>query len=125
LISGETYYFKVIVHNYNGPSPESEVASFPVCAAPSGLSQPTKVTTDLVTPSITVRWTQPSSNGGCAISGYYVEVDDGANGAFAEANIDNDPAVRNQPTIRELEITTVSTLGLTYRIRVTAINAAG
>ena len=52
-------------------------------------------------------------------------VDDGAGGAFVEANTDNDPAVREQPTLRQLEVTRVTTPGATYRLKVIAINEAG
>ena len=42
-----------------------------------------------------------------------------------EANTDNDPAVREQPTLRQLEVTRVTTPGATYRLKVIAINEAG
>lgn len=45
-------------------------------------------------------------------------VDDGAGGAFVEANSDNDATVRMQPTLRQLVITRISTLGAAYKIKV-------
>lgn len=57
--------------------------------------------------------------------GYVVHVDDGADGAFVEANEDNDPLVRNKPSLRELTVTRLSTIGATYRIKVEAQNVAG
>lgn len=61
------------------------------------------------------------------IKSYIVWVDNGANGAFVEANVDSDISVRNLPSLSTLTITRLTplTLGNTYRIKVTAINAGG
>lgn len=54
-------------------------------------------------------------------------IDDGQNGEYVEANVDNDVLVRNQPSLSMLTITRVlaSNLGMTYRIKVRAFNPAG
>jgi hypothetical protein len=66
-------------------------------------------------------------DGGCSITGYAVFIDDGQNGEYVEANVDNDVLVRNQPSLSMLTITRVlaSNLGMTYRIKVRAFNPAG
>jgi hypothetical protein len=57
LTTGANYQFKVIAHNFNGPSAASPVSTFRVCGDPSGLAQPFRVTaTTTPTPSLTVGW---------------------------------------------------------------------
>ena len=126
LTTGSVYRFKLALHNFNGASLPSEVRSFRVCAPPSGLAKPFKVGSATAPAlSITVGWRAPASSGGCPILGYAVYVDDGAAGAFVEANTEDDPLVRGQPTLRQLQITRVSALGATYRVKVTAFTEAG
>jgi hypothetical protein len=125
LTTGADYRFKVLAYNFNGPSDPSDVSYIRVCGFPSGLAKPYKVDTDVSTPSITVGWEAPTSDGGCEITGYSVYVDDGASGDFVEANEDNDALVRGLPTLRTLEITRISTVGATYRVKVVAHNDAG
>jgi len=101
LAAGSYYRFKVVAHNFNGASEASAIGTFRVCADPIGLAKPYKVgATTAPAPSITVGWQAPASSGGCPILGYAVYVDDGAGGAFVEANVDEDPLVRDQPTLR-------------------------
>lgn len=126
LITGATYRFKVVSYNFNGAGTHSNIISSPACGEPSGLAKPVKLTSATTpTPSITIQWTAPTSDGGCPITGYAVYVDDGAGGSFVEANSDNDALVRGQPTLRELVVTRVSTVGATYRIQVVAISEVG
>jgi hypothetical protein len=54
-----------------------------------------------------------------------VYVDDGVGGGFVEANSDNDALVRSQPTLRQLVITRVSTVGAAYRVKVVAQSETG
>lgn len=90
------------------------------------MARPTKISAATTpTPKITVQWTDPTSSGGCEILGYVVYVDDGANGDFVEANEDDDPLVRDRPSLRQLEISRLSTIGATYRIKVVAQGPAG
>lgn len=42
-----------------------------------------------------------------------------------EANSDNDLTVRNNPSVLQLDITRVNSVGLSYRIKVQASNEAG
>ncbi len=125
-MTGNYYRFKVVVFNFNGPSEASEITAVRVCGQPSGLDKPVKLAaTTAPEPSITVQWRAPASSGGCPILGYVVYVDDGADGLFVEANQDNDPLVRDRPTLNELTITRAPTIGATYRIKVTARGPAG
>jgi len=126
LATGSYYRFKVVAHNFNGASQASEIGTFRVCADPSGLAKPFKIATSISpTPSITIGWNAPTYTGGCPILGYEVYVDDGAGGTFMEANADGDPLVRDQPTLRQLKITRVTTIGATYRIQVRAYSETG
>jgi hypothetical protein len=95
LTTGANYKFKVVAYNFNGPSSDSPISEFRVCGDPSGMAQPFRVSATVTTPSITVGWQEPTSNGGCPILGYIVYVDDGAGGSFVEANSDNDILVRS------------------------------
>ena len=95
LVAGSNYRFKVVAVNFNGASLASEISTFRVCGSPSGMAKPFKVgSTTAPIPSITIGWQEPTSSGGCPILGYVVYVDDGAGGAFVEANVDLDPLVR-------------------------------
>ena len=68
-----------------------------MCTKPSVFARPTKLTSAVN--SITINWNEPVNNGGCAIEGYSVYVDDGASGSFVEANAENDVAVRLKPSL--------------------------
>jgi len=127
LTTGAVYRFRVKAYNFNGASMASSITSVRVCGQPSGLAKPVKLAAAATpSPSITIQWDAPTDVGGCPIQGYIVYVDDGAAGAFAEANSDNDTAVRNAPTLRHLQVTRgVSTAGATYRLKVVAHNEAG
>ena len=56
-------------------------------------------------------------------------VDDGANGDFVEANVDDDITVRNIPSMSTATITrnlaSLSSVGKVFRIKVRAFNPAG
>ena len=87
--------------------------------------RPNKVST--TASSINIKWNEPTDNGGCSIQGYSVHIDDGNSGAFTEANVENDVAVRLLPSLSSFEITKMSALALgnTFRIKVKAYNYAG
>lgn len=81
LTSGIAYSFKVSAVNFNGEGLMSTPVVIRSCVVPSGVSAPTVVTS--TSSSITLRWTQPQSDGGCPVTSYAVYRDDGANGAFS------------------------------------------
>jgi len=84
------------------------------CDKPSKFAKPTKLST--TRSSITVNWNEPLDNGGCSILGYSVHIDDGKQGLFVEANVENDINVRLQPNLSQLTITRIAlaNIGLTY-----------
>lgn len=54
---------------------------------------------------MTLNWTAPMSNGGCPIIGYALFRDDGVTMTpNIEVNTNNDPAVRNIPTLRQVDV---------------------
>ena len=64
---------------------------------------------------------QPKDAGGCRITGYAVFRDDGVGGNIdTEVNLDDDPAVRELPSLNTLAVTyfPVSTDGQTFRFQV-------
>lgn len=77
---------------------------------------------------MTVGWNQPASDGACPVTSYALFIDDGATGTpTIEINTANDPAIRNQPTLRQATITTLSAsdLGKDYALKLVATTARG
>jgi hypothetical protein len=57
-----------------------------------------------------------------------VFIDDGDNGAFSEVNQEDDPLVRNDPGLHQLEITSpfdTSSVGKTFRVKIACFNVEG
>lgn len=127
LTTGLYYRFKVAAYNYNGASSNSSITSLQPCSIPSGWSKPNEVST--TTSSITISWNEPTSNGGCSITGYAVFIDDGNSGSYVEANADLDISVRDIPSLSTLTITrnlpATGNDGNIYRVKVRAYNPAG
>lgn len=125
LTANLPYRFMVQAYNYNGAGANSSVATFYPCDLPTGMATPTR--TASTTTDITISWTEPTSHGSCPITGYVVYVDDGAGGAFVEANADNDISVRNLPSLNSLTVTRglAGNSGSTFRFKVQAYNWAG
>jgi len=127
LESNLVYRFKVAAVNFNGVGPLSPIAFLQACSLPPNWSKPTIVSNTLA--SVTIGWNEPQSNGGCPITSYAVFIDDGANCAFVEANVDNDISFRNQPSLSQAVITRnvdqLSSIGLVFRVKVRAFNPAG
>lgn len=120
------YRFKVAAFNKNGVAGQlSDISSFMACDVPKLFAKPNKLST--TRSSITVNWSEPADNGGCSIQGYSVHIDDGNQGPFVEANVENDINVRLQPSLSQLTITRIAAanLGKTYQIKVRAYNPAG
>ncbi len=74
-----------------------------------------------------VRWTAPKDDGGCPITGYALFRDNGVTQIpNIEVNTNNDPLVRNIPTLREVEVALNSAdLGTWYKYEVRAYNSEG
>ena len=126
LLTSRQYRFKVVAFNFNEEAgPESDISAFHACDLPGNWDKPQKLTT--TESSISIVWNEPKYNGGCSIQGYSVLIDDGNEGAFIEANYDNDIAVRWKPSLSRLEITRLQLLniGKTFRIKLKARNFAG
>jgi len=121
LTTGSTYIFNVVALNFNGESPVSADASFKACTAPSGLEPPDITSTTETT--IDFAWSSPADNGGCAISGYVLLMDDGAGGAFTATDTG---AIANKPYLRSHQVTlTGADTGKTYRAKLQAVNDIG
>jgi len=105
LTTGRAYQFAVVAHNFNGAGTSSETVELYSCVLPSQFSAPYRIGSSAT--SLEIGWTPPEDSGGCAITGYAVFKDDGTGaGTFEEANSVNDPAVRNQPGLNSMTITT-------------------
>ena len=75
LATGNAYTFSLVAWNFNKQGPSASPAMFTACIAPAGLESPSVQATTQT--SITLVWTSPVDNGGCAITGFHLYMDDG------------------------------------------------
>lgn len=122
LTSGIAYSFKVSAVNFNGEGERSDPAMIKSCIVPKGVSAPVLVSSTSTT--VSLRWTQPVSNGGCPIISYAILRDDGANGDFL---VNMEPlAIANNPYLFEHVFTLpVELTGLNVRFKLLATNERG
>ena len=119
LTSGVLYSFKVSAVNFNGESLLSPLSQLKSCVAPSDVSPP--VLTASTATTVTLRWSQPDSNGGCPVTSYAVYRDDGADGAFS-VNMEA-ATIANNPYLFEHTFTLPNTLtGKSIRYKLEATN---
>jgi hypothetical protein len=81
LTSGIAYSFKISAVNFNGEGVMSDPAVITSCIVPSGVMAPKLVISTYN--SVSLRWSQPLSNGGCSVTSYAVFRDNGDNGDFS------------------------------------------
>ena len=106
---------------YNENGTESSEKLFRSCVAPSGFAAPTGVGTSS---SITISWSEPTSLGGCPITGYAVYRNGGdQTDPTTEVNSDYDTNIRDNPHLRQAVITSfpASSEGSTFLFKVEAI----
>jgi hypothetical protein len=121
--SGEKYTFKVKGAYINGYTDESDENTIIACLPPSGMEAPAFVSSS--SSGVTLSWKQPSSNGGCSITGFRLYVNDGLGGTtFTE--IDSG-TVRSKPEYTQHYTTSLPTptVGRTYAFKVEAFNEVG
>jgi hypothetical protein len=103
LVTGLQYSFRVRAVNFNGVSEPSDVQSFFVCVEPRNFEAPRLEAQS--NEQISISWQAPSNNGGCRVTSYAVFRDDGLGSDISvEVNSESDPAVRNNPSINSLTI---------------------
>jgi len=117
LISSLEYSYKVEVLNFNGPSLQSNSNERSACEPPQNFRSVFLRSTSQS--DIVVGWRQPLDDGGCTINNYQIDIDDGANGAFTTAS-----TTIGASTFR-YTFNSGLTIGLRYRIKVTAENDVG
>lgn len=121
LSTGASFAFTLSAVNFNGEGPVSNPAVFTACTAPSGLDAPEVMATSETT--IDLQWQQPVSNGGCALIGYELYMDNGLGGAFVSTD---DAEVKFKPYLKSHQVTKPSTdSGKAYRIYLRAVNQIG
>jgi len=125
LKPGRAYRLKVQAINFNGAHEESDPVVLYTCTPPTHLSHP--VFTGTTSTSLGLRWSEPTDNGGCPILGYSLYRDELESGDPAiEVNEDNDPLVRNIPTLRELVVALAQAdLGTKYTFQLRVQNREG
>jgi len=81
--------------NFNGEGPTSDPVIYTACTEPTGLKAP-RVTSTAET-TIDLEWSAPKDDGGCALIGFELMVDDGLGGPF----VNTDPSiVQYKPFLR-------------------------
>ena len=120
LVTGLPYQFAVAALNINGESLQSSSSEIYACNVSSNFSAPVKISTSKT--SITIGWEAPQNNG-WPIQSYSIYRDDGEGGSIT-IEVDSS-TVRNQPSLRQYEITGLTPTGATFRFKITATSAAG
>ena len=126
LTTGEQYTFKALAMNFNGVGAFSSELSTYACVAPSDFAAPRRISSTLT--QISLEWEEPESDGGCPITSYAVFRDDGAGSSInVEINSSNDPAIRNNPSLFEADVTffPASMEGESFYFQIVAYNQVG
>jgi len=122
LIPGLTYNFQLKAIDYNGQNSLSAPVSFLSCIPPSGVKKPRLANVDRTT--FTIVWDLPQSNGGCPITGYAIYRDDGAGGLIVMP-VDPVFTANNPYLFSDTSTLSASSTGMTFRVKIEAINAYG
>jgi hypothetical protein len=96
LSTGLGYRFYIVSVNYAGSSITSIYATFYTCLAPSGFNAPTVIA--VITTTVDLEWSDPTSDGGCPLTGFSIYRDDGAGGSYTEvhaASLNGNPSLSN------------------------------
>jgi hypothetical protein len=115
LANGTSYNFVVHAVNHAGPGPDSTASNTVIPATVP--SAPTIGTATVSGTSATVTWTTPANNGGSAITGYSVQVLDGANTQVG--------ALRTAPAGATSLVVAGLANGTAVHFKVSAVNAVG
>lgn len=96
------------------------MTTYYACSAPSGFDTPYYIASSEITKTIEIGWSMPSQEGGCAVLGYRIFINDGNDGALdSEVTAMAD---RN-PNLNSFAIDmTAGTVGLIYKFKVRAEN---
>jgi hypothetical protein len=119
LANGGYYRFQAFALNFNGLSLPSEISGFFVCTQPTGFEAPT--VTAQSSSQIALEWNPPIDAGGCRITSFAIFRSDGLTSAIdIEVNIDNDPAVREKPSLSQFLVTSFPDggIGRTYKFQI-------
>ena len=123
LTTGQLYRFTVAAIDFNGEGTRSSELSRYVCVAPSGVPRPVLVSS--TSSQIEISWGNVTETGGCPITGFAIYRDLGDNSeASTEVNLDDDPAVRGNPSLHEFTVTSFPTglEGSSFKFRIRAFN---
>lgn len=115
-----TYRVRVSAINMNGEGLLSNIAYLTACTTPSGFSAPRIVS--VTQTSVQIYWSEPSSNGGCFITGYEIfwAPESGVFSEYSPTNVEGKPFL----SVYTLDMSS-QTVGGIYSIYVNARNRAG
>ena len=122
MTNGLLYRFKAKTLNYNGESQFSDVVSYYACSDPTQFVRP--LIFEQSGNSITIQWEPPADTGGCRIVSYIIYRNDGILGNVdTEVNEDNEPLVRDRPSLNSFQITNfpLNSEGFTFSIRIKVV----
>ena len=117
LTTGYVYQYYLTVLNFNGPSLASPINARASCENPTNFNSVYQISTSQT--QIVVGWQYPGDDGGCVIQFYSVQMDDGNGGPFTPL------AASLSSSQFRYTISSGLTVGLPYRIEVSATNNVG
>jgi hypothetical protein len=122
LTVGRPYRFYVEASNYAGNSPLSDMTTIYACANPGVISAPTLNGIQTQT-KVPIKWTAPSTNGGCAITSYEILRNGGPNALDTYTSV-HTSEVENQPSLRTFDLTDLPSdiLGLPIQLKMKVWN---
>jgi hypothetical protein len=122
LTSGIGYSFKLSAVNFNGEGVMSDPSVIKSCVVPTGVMAPQLIKS--TSTSVSLRWSQPQSNGGCSVTSYAIFRDDGANGDFS-TSLEPEVIGNNPYLFDHVFILPASLTGLNVRFKLQASNFRG
>jgi titin len=124
-VTGQTYTFRAFGVNFNARSTQiGNEVSILACGLPRYMDQPLYVNSSRT--DITLRWSPPQDDGGCAVSDYAVYRDEDGTGSSAWTVVN--PVDRDDPTLEQFSCATFpggAVLGSYYVFKIVATNRQG
>ena len=99
VVAGRAYRLKLAARAFNGLGEESDITVIYACSPPIDLAPPQLGT--VTTTSMTLTWEEPKQNGGCPITGYTINMDDGSSGV---PTTEVSGMANDVPTLRETTV---------------------
>ena len=120
--TGLVYQFKVAAVNFNGDSERSDALTKFSCLLPDTPDVPFRVSGTRT--ELTLRWSVPTDDGGCPLTGFNLYRDDGNQGTVS-VEVDSDQ-IQSRPSLVEHKVLFVAgDTGKQFRFQLQASNREG